>query len=121
MNPAEIFDRKVYDVLVSELGAEDAAEVLGCFLADTSGKLTRLASQTLDLQTTEREAHSIKSSAATFGFFELSRLAQELETSGQAMSPGQLQAAVAGLQHSFAVVRGLAEAILTVESEETAT
>ena len=121
MNPAEIFDRKVYGMLMSELGAEDATEVLGCFLADTCGKLERLASRALDLPTMEREAHSIKSSAATFGFVELSRLAQELETSGRAMSPDQLQAAVARLQHSFAVVRSLAEAILPVQSEETAT
>lgn len=121
MTPSDVFDRKVYDALVAELGPDDTAEVLGCFLADTSGKLARLATQAYDRPLTKREGHAIKSSAATFGFVELSRLAQELETGAQAMSPDQLQQAVAGLQRSFAVVRGLAEAILPVKFVEIAT
>ncbi len=120
MNPAEIFDRTVYDSLASELGTEDTAEILNGFLADTSDKLERLSTHTPDRQTTRREVHSIKSSSATFGFLELSRLAREIEANLQEMSPDALRGAIEELRHSFMIIRRLAEAILPVDIKEIA-
>lgn len=118
MNPTEIFDRKVYDVLVAELGAADTAEVLSAFLADTADKFRRLSGPALDRMTTKREAHSIKSSAATFGFFELSRKARQLEADAMQIGLDELRRAIDELQESFLLVRRLAEAILPVKIEE---
>lgn len=119
MNPAEVFDRSIYDRLVSELGAADVAEVLNGFLADTSGKLERLSTQISDRAVTQREAHSIKSSSATFGFLELSRQARELEADALQMSTDDLSRAVGQLRTSFVQVHRLAEAILPITIEET--
>jgi len=112
MNSAEVFDRNVYDGLVGDLGADDVAEVLGAFLADTQGKLDRLMTGSFQREEVRREAHAIKSSAATFGFVELSRLAKDAEKSAPALSPDGLREAVGGLQQSFVQVRRLTETLL---------
>lgn len=119
MNPAEIFDRSIYDRLVSELGPADVAEVLNGFLADTSRKLEHLSTQASDRAATRREAHSIKSSSATFGFLDLSRRARELEDDALQMSTDDLCRAIAQLRKSFVQIHRLAEAILPVTIQET--
>lgn len=118
MNPGDVFDRSVYDLLVSELGAADAAEVLGGFLEDTSGKLHRLSTSAPDRGTAQREAHSIKSSSATFGFFEVSRRARELEAGALDMSDDELRRSIDELRESFLLVRRLADAILPTATQE---
>lgn len=118
MNLPEIFDKCFYDGLVAELGPDDVAEVLGTFLADTEAKLDRLFTGDLDVVATRREAHAIKSSAATFGFVELSRLAREIEKGSSVMDPEGLSAALWELRHSFARVRRLAEGLLQMDIRE---
>ena len=118
MNPAEIFDRSVYDDLVVELSIDDAAEVLCTFLADTAGKLERLSAGRLYSAVMRREAHSIKSSSATLGFFELSRRAAEMEASARDADPERLQGFVCELQQSFTRVRRLAANVLREGNRE---
>lgn len=118
MSHTEVFDRTVYDRLVAELGADDAAEALSVFLADTAGKLMRLSADGLDRKTARREAHAIKSSSATFGFLELSRLAREMEQGAEQMSPERLQASVQELQRAFLPISRLAEAPLPADTRE---
>lgn len=108
MNHSCIIDRVAFDALVVELGAADTVEVLNCFLVDTAGKLARLSADGVASGVVRREAHSIKSSSATFGFIELSRLAQELEAGAVGTDPDALQGAVAELQRSFARICRLA-------------
>ena len=45
MSDALLFDPSVYSALCSELGAEDAAEVLQAFLSDTPRKIEVMVSQ----------------------------------------------------------------------------
>lgn len=113
MNTSPIFDPAVYETLASELGATDAAEVLSGFLADTAGKLNRLAANALDREVTRREAHSIKCSSATFGFLEMSRIAQKLEANAREIGPDGLRSAIEELQRSFGQVRSLSAEILS--------
>lgn len=120
MNMRVSFDRTVYDLLVSELGAADVAEVLCAFLVDTSSKLERLAAPTVDRLEIRREAHSIKSSSATFGFLELSRRAKQLESDAEAMNTEELRGAVDELRQSFVLVLRLADSVLANEIAETA-
>ena len=111
MNQPLLFDRAVFRELRDELGEADTVEVLAAFLADTSGKLT-LAANSGDRAMIKLEAHSIKSSAATFGFSELSNLARQLEFSSATLPPEDLRKSVGGLRDAFEAVGQLAEANL---------
>ncbi|MGJ4889212.1 Hpt domain-containing protein [Bradyrhizobium sp. HKCCYLRH3099] len=106
------FDESVYQILISELGEEDALEVLRTFLDDTSSKFGKLASKFEDRQELRREAHSIKSSSATFGFSALSRLSRELEAGSATMEPAQMLEMVHKMEKSFEQAVLFAEANL---------
>jgi HPt (histidine-containing phosphotransfer) domain-containing protein len=112
MNAPLVFDQAVFRALCDELGEADTIEVLQAFLADTAGKLTHLAANSEDRAMIKLEAHSIKSSAATFGFNELSGLAKQLEFSSATLPPEGLRKSVGGLRNAFDAIRQLAEANL---------
>lgn len=101
MSELPLFDRAVYLELSSELGEEDTAEVLEAFLADGARKMGIMASAMQHRSTIKREAHSIKSSAATFGFSELSAQARELEAGVEGMAAPQLQEFVEAIRRTF--------------------
>jgi histidine phosphotransfer protein HptB len=101
MTTHPLFDKSIFRILVTELGADDIAELLDVFLPDTSEKIDALAANCADRPRTKREAHAIKSSAGTFGFAELSGLARDLERGAEAMSEAQLEQSVAALRRSF--------------------
>lgn len=106
------FDESVYQILRDELGDEDAVEVLRTFLDDTAGKFQRIGAKLDDRAELRREAHSIKSSAATFGFAVLSRLARELEVGAPTMDGAELQDLVARMAQSFEHIKRFAETTL---------
>ena len=108
MTAYPLFDKSIFRVLVIELGADDIAELLDVFLADTTSKIDALTVNYGDRITTRREAHAIKSSAGTFGFAELSGLARDLERGSEAMSEAQLQQAVDALRQSFGATSSFA-------------
>jgi HPt (histidine-containing phosphotransfer) domain-containing protein len=112
MNKAPLFDPSVFRRLRSELGNEDAAEVLQAFLADTPGKMALIMSVSTDRPSVRRAAHSIKSSAATFGFANLSALARGLEAGIEGMSAPQLQECAETLGRAFEQTAGFARANL---------
>jgi len=101
MSESPLFDQAVFLELSSELGEEDTAEVLEAFLADGARKMGIMASALQDRSTIKREAHSIKSSAATFGFSALSALARELEASVESMAAPQLLEFVEAICRTF--------------------
>jgi len=101
MTADPLFDKSVFRVLVAELGADDVAELLDVFMADASDKIDALVETCGDRLRTRREAHAIKSSAATFGFAELSGLARDLERGSDAASAAELKQSVAALRRSF--------------------
>ena len=82
----------------SELGAEDAAEMLQFFVGDTADKVKRLASSGQRRSTIRREARVIRRSAATLGFAEISGLACDLEERAETMSPELLDEAIGVLR-----------------------
>jgi HPt (histidine-containing phosphotransfer) domain-containing protein len=112
MNDAPLFDPSVFRGLCSELGNEDAAEVLQAFLADTPNKMALIMSATADRPSVKRAAHSIKSSAATFGFANLSALARDLESGIEGMSAPQLHACAGTLHRAFEQTAEFAQANL---------
>ena len=106
-----LFDSSVFRGLCSELGNEDAVEVLLAFLADAPGKMVMM-SATSDRPSIKRAAHSIKSSAATFGFANLSALARDLETGIEGMNARQLQDRTETLRRVFEKTADFARANL---------
>jgi histidine phosphotransfer protein HptB len=112
MNAPPMFDETAFLSLRAELGADGTAEILETFLSDTSRKLEVMASIRLDRSVTRRQAHSIKSSAATLGFLELSGIARELESGAESASPEQLHRAAEALRRAFEKALGFAEAEL---------
>jgi HPt (histidine-containing phosphotransfer) domain-containing protein len=101
MNEAPLFDPSVFRGLCSELGNEDATEVLQVFLDDTSRKMAIMTADATDRPSIKRAAHSIKNSAATFGFAKLSALACDLEAGIEGMSVPQLHDCVGTLRWAF--------------------
>ena len=63
------FDSRPFALLVSEIGEETAAEALAIFVEETDARLPRLRTLASldDRVKLEREAHSLKGAAATFG------------------------------------------------------
>jgi HPt (histidine-containing phosphotransfer) domain-containing protein len=118
MTSATVFDRAVYDLLASELGEQDAAEVLQVFLADTRAKIARLSAPAPDPLLVESEAHAIKSSAATFGFQRLSAIARALEERSPVMDAGEMTVCIARLRQAFAEVCHLSEGGLSAAIRE---
>jgi hypothetical protein len=115
MNAPPMFDETAFLSLSAELGADGAAEILETFLSDTSRRLEVIASTRTDCSVVKRQAHSIKSSAATLGFLELSEIARELELRAESASPEQLHQAAETLRGAFDKALGFAEAELRQE------
>ena len=120
MNELPIFDERVHSVLSAELGAEDTTEVMQMFLDDTSRKIVAICGDATSRSAVKREAHSIKSSAATFGFVRLSQLARDLEAGAETMESGLLSNSIAVLQSTFRETSAFARSTLLATSVESA-
>ena len=116
-----LFDDTVFHSLGAELGEADTLEVLDAFLTDTASKMETLAANGKARPLIRREAHSIKSSAATFGFEDLSRLASELEFAAETVTPARLQESICELRRAFEATRQFAQVNLLATGQETAT
>jgi HPt (histidine-containing phosphotransfer) domain-containing protein len=92
-NPAPAVDREVIEELVREIG-EQASEIHAVFAAETAIrlKLFRELSIEQDRIRIGREAHSLKSSAGTFGYRELASLAEGLEEGVRWLAEGEYRA-----------------------------
>jgi histidine phosphotransfer protein HptB len=98
---SELFDEAEFEAFKADLGDEDALEALEAFLADTADKIARLQATNEDRPLVKLEAHSIKSSAALFGFAELSSLARALEPNAATLEAEKLRQAIDELGRSF--------------------
>ena len=112
MNGPVAFDESVFDLLRSELGAEDTAEILRTFLADAGRKIEICASNAQDRALVQREVHAIKSSAATLGFMELSDHARSVEGRVVAMTAQQAGDEILALQDIFRRTSRFAHSVL---------
>lgn len=103
------FDEAVFRELGSELGPDDTLALLNVFLADTAKKLIRIEAEDQTRAIIKREAHSMKSSAATFGFRVLSQTARQLESVAEEMPPDALQASILEVRKAFEATRAFAD------------
>ena len=74
-------DREAFLELTREVGEQAASEIHVVFTSETEARLKRLQEYPIELERIRigREAHSLKSSAGTFGYRELASLASSLE------------------------------------------
>lgn len=120
MTEAALFVQATFAELHSELGDEDTAEVLKGFINDTDRKTRSMASGTRGRLEIRREAHSIKSSAGTFGFQRLSMLAHDLELRAETVLPEQLDELIRMLRNAFEEIAAFSLIELLKFSTETA-
>jgi CheY-like chemotaxis protein/HPt (histidine-containing phosphotransfer) domain-containing protein/anti-sigma regulatory factor (Ser/Thr protein kinase) len=104
---ASQFDRKAFDNLVLEIGKETAQETLSLFIQETEGqlKLLRKVSSDADRSTIEREAHSLKSAAGTFGLREVAQLARALERDAAHITASDYRDLVDRIEAAFSLAR----------------
>jgi DNA-binding response OmpR family regulator len=96
-------DRKPFDELFQELGAEAASEIFDVFVRETEARLGLFRTLSIDLDRAriEREAHSLKSGAGTFGLCDLAELARMMERDAAAMTGADYLAAVESMEAAY--------------------
>lgn len=80
-----------FTVLVREIGEDGAREVRAVFWSETSARLTLFRTLALGQHRGRiaREAHSLKSTAMTFGYFRLATLALRLESTADTLDDAE--------------------------------
>jgi signal transduction histidine kinase/response regulator RpfG family c-di-GMP phosphodiesterase len=96
--------RKAFGHLVDEIGEDATLAVLSVFVRDTEQRIALFETLdvTADHRRIEREAHSLKSAAATFGLGQLSALARQLEQTAPHLSQSDYLALTGRLKDAFA-------------------
>jgi len=104
------FDQAIYAELADALGADGVRGVLEIFLSDTARRFAvmRDAAKAGDNAAVRREVHSLKSSAANFGFLRLSALAQALERDALGLNWPVMLARLDEVAREFAAVEARA-------------
>jgi len=106
-NPAPAVDREVIEELVREIGEQAASEIHAVFTAETESrlKLFREFSIEQDRIKIGREAHSLKSSAGTFGYRELASLAESLERGARWLADGEYRALIDRIDAAYSAAK----------------
>ena len=102
-----VLDRAVFEELVREIGEEAASEIHAVFIEETQirMKLLRKLSLDRDLLKIGREAHSLKSSAGTFGYRELAGLAEKLEENARWLADGEYRVLLDRMDAAYSSAR----------------
>lgn len=98
---------RAYEALVREIGEEGAFEVREVFWSETCARLQLLRTLSLAQQHARiaREAHSLKSSAGTFGYVRLAALALRLEKSVDGLGDDEFRALLDLMDSAYAAAR----------------
>jgi HPt (histidine-containing phosphotransfer) domain-containing protein len=93
-----------FNELVQEIGLDGAGEVRAVFWADTVARLKLFDGLALAEHRAriEREAHSLKSAARTFGYLRLAALALRLENSAAILSEAEYRTLLDGMDAAYA-------------------
>ena len=94
-------DRATLDRFVAEMGTDMAQEIIAVFLRDTRSRLAAMPDLLGDRNRLSREAHSLKSAAATLGLNGLAAGAARIEREANSLGPVELTEALKGLAASF--------------------
>ncbi|MCG6206251.1 ATP-binding protein [Rhodopseudomonas sp. HC1] len=99
--------KRAFEHLAAEIGEEATRDVLAVFIRDTEARLQLFDTLSIpaDCRRIEREAHSLKSAAGTFGLDALASLARDLEVRALELSPRDYVQLVGAIQASFAAAQ----------------
>jgi signal transduction histidine kinase/DNA-binding NarL/FixJ family response regulator len=99
--------RKAFGHLVEEIGEDASLAVLAVFVRETEARIALFDTLNVaaDRRQIEREAHSLKSAAGTFGLDQLSALARDLEHAAPHLSQDDYTALTGQIRASFAQAR----------------
>jgi signal transduction histidine kinase/CheY-like chemotaxis protein/HPt (histidine-containing phosphotransfer) domain-containing protein len=101
------FDPEAFEELAKEIGEDAASEIRSVFIGETDTRLMtfrRLAIEQ-DRKKIGREAHSLKSAAATFGYRRLTVLAMRLEKSAARMTEREYRELLDEIDAAYAQAR----------------
>ncbi len=103
---AEAINAREIKTLRSSLG-EDAEAIIGLFLKETADRLARMGKlgDRTQRDVLAREAHSLKSAAATFGCNGLAQLALALEEEASILDAATLPARLSVLSQAYEEAR----------------
>jgi HPt (histidine-containing phosphotransfer) domain-containing protein len=98
-----ILDPTAFESLALEIDLDGAIETFNLFVTDTRHRLRSFSTMAVDAnrKRIEIEAHSLKSTAATFGFRKLSELAARLEQDAVTIPEQAFRAIVPELDDAF--------------------
>ena len=96
-----------FDALVREIGHDGASEVRAVFWSDTDARLAlfKTLGPAEQRARIEREAHSLKGSARTFGYLRLAALAVRLEKGAAALDADGYDALLRAMDDAYAAAR----------------
>jgi signal transduction histidine kinase/DNA-binding response OmpR family regulator len=100
---AAVFDRDAFRELVREIGEEAASDIHAVFTAETEARLKLLRGLGIETERVRigREAHSLKSSAGTFGYRALAGLALRLEREAVRLPEGEYRALLDSMDEAY--------------------
>lgn len=98
-----LFDKRIFDALASELGLEAMDEAFQAFIPEARKRLSALRVKNGDGErdVVGREAHTLKGTAATFGFLRMSEMAKQLERSAATIDPDAMASTIVMLEETF--------------------
>jgi HPt (histidine-containing phosphotransfer) domain-containing protein len=96
-----------YAALVREIGEDGAGEVRAVFWSETRARLQLFRTLSLAQHNARiaREAHSLKSAAATFGYVRLAALALRLEKSAETLGEAEFHDLLDRMDAAYAAAR----------------
>lgn len=96
-----------FTVLVHEIGEDGAREVRAVFWSETSVRLELFHTFALDqhLGRITREAHSLKSTARTFGYIRLAALALRLESTADTLDDAEFSDLLRQMDEAFTAAK----------------
>jgi CheY-like chemotaxis protein/HPt (histidine-containing phosphotransfer) domain-containing protein len=102
-----VFASEAFEELAKEIGEDAAAEIRSVFIGETDARLTTFRRLAIDSDRRKigREAHSLKSAAATFGYHRLSVLAMRLEKSAVRMTESEYRELLDEIDAAYAQAR----------------
>ncbi len=95
------FDRGALAVLMDEIEPDNVRQIIEVFVEDTKARLAAMPKLIDDPVRISREAHAIKSAAATFGMIGVSARAAALEQDATRLEPRAIEASVDALNEAF--------------------
>jgi len=105
--PETLREPGAFDVLVREIGEDGAREVRAVFWSDTCARLALFRTLALAQHRGKiaREAHSLKSTARTFGYLRLATLALRLESTADALDDAEFADLLQQMDAAFAAAK----------------